>query len=120
MSSVLTGMLGMLHHDLQQGHLEMLKKKPKVNSQDLLNDSLTVDIEDTNIDFYLEKEFNEELLQVSAEAADIDIRYELTIENLFNVRMFEQNREKTIKSSIVYSQTPTGTNENWLIDDIFC
>ncbi|CAG8614286.1 6548_t:CDS:1 [Scutellospora calospora] len=113
-------MLGMLRHNLQQGQLEMLKKKHKVNSQNLLNDSLTIDIEDTNDDFYLEEEFNEELLQVSTEAADIDMGYELTIENLFDLQMFAQNREETIeRSSIVYSQTPTGTNEDWSIDDIF-
>ncbi|CAG8672147.1 42611_t:CDS:1, partial [Gigaspora margarita] len=118
-SSVLTGMLGMLRHDLQQDQLEMLKESPKVKSQDLLDNSLTIDLEDTNADVYFEKEF-EESLQFGAEVEDIDIEDELTIESLFNIQMYEQIREETIKrSSIVYSQIPTSTSEDWSIDDIF-
>ncbi|CAG8772365.1 19626_t:CDS:1, partial [Racocetra fulgida] len=53
--------------------------------QDLLDDSLTIDIENTNIDFYFEEEFNEKPLPVCTEAEDIDMKDELTIENLFNI-----------------------------------
>ncbi|CAG8601237.1 32588_t:CDS:2 [Gigaspora margarita] len=103
-------MLGMLHHDLQQGQLEMLKENPKANSQDLLDNSLTIDIEDTNANFYLEEEL-ENLCNMEAS---------LTIESLFNIRMYKQIRVETIeRSSIVYFQTPTSTSENWSIDDIF-
>ncbi|CAG8661276.1 9959_t:CDS:1, partial [Dentiscutata heterogama] len=92
-------------------------KNSKKKSQDLLDDS---DIEDTNIDFYLEKELDEELLQFGIEAEDIDIKNELMIENLFNIQIYKQNQEKTIKkSSIDYSQLSTNTTEDWLIDNIF-
>ncbi|CAG8706805.1 19847_t:CDS:1, partial [Racocetra persica] len=71
----------------QQDQLKILKKEPKVNSQDLLNNSLIIDIEDTNINFYLEKEFDKEPLQISAEAEDIDMENKLTIENLFKIQI---------------------------------
>ncbi|CAG8760918.1 21538_t:CDS:2 [Gigaspora margarita] len=112
MSLVLTGMLGMLRHDLQQGQLEMLKESSKVKSQDLLDNSLTINLEDTNADVYLEKEF-EESLQFGAEVEDIDMEDGLTIESLFNIQMYEQIQEETIERSlIVYSQTPTSTSED--------
>ncbi|CAG8678954.1 17974_t:CDS:1, partial [Racocetra fulgida] len=51
----------------------------------LFDDSLTIEIEDTTVDVYLEKELDEELLQISTKAVDIDMEDELTIENLFNI-----------------------------------
>ncbi|CAG8659032.1 5896_t:CDS:1, partial [Dentiscutata erythropus] len=60
------------------------------------------------------------LMQISTKATDIDMDDELTIKNLFDVQMFKQSQEETIeRSSILYSQTPTITNEDWSIDDIF-
>ncbi|CAG8752638.1 3681_t:CDS:1, partial [Dentiscutata heterogama] len=72
-------------------------KNVKKKSQDLLDDSLTIDIEDTNIDFYFEEKFDEKPLQFHIKAENIDMEDRLTIKNLFNIQIYKQNQEKTIK-----------------------
>ncbi|CAG8637369.1 25768_t:CDS:2 [Dentiscutata erythropus] len=103
------------HISLETGEITINNETESTQSLPV-DDSLIIDIEDTNIDFYLEEEFDKEPLQFGVELEDIDIEDGLTIENFFNIQMYEQNQKETIeRSSIDYSQPPTSTTEDWSI-----
>ncbi|CAG8555114.1 9938_t:CDS:2, partial [Racocetra fulgida] len=89
-----------------------------INDQHLFENSINSEGADVNI---FENEFNEEFLQINVEAANMEVRNELAIEQFFSIRMLKQNREDMIEEdSVVNPQRSTSsTNEDWSVDDIF-
>ncbi|CAG8717812.1 5533_t:CDS:2, partial [Cetraspora pellucida] len=120
MSPALTGMLGMLRHDLQQSLPAILKKNPKENNQDLSDNS---DIGSANVDLYFEEEINEEFLQISVDEVNIEAENinELAINDFFSIETFERSQVRTDEGNLAASfQRPIGSvEEDWSIDDIF-
>ncbi|CAG8439049.1 11149_t:CDS:2 [Scutellospora calospora] len=94
----IAGILGMLHHDLQQNQPKILKKnsKDQILSTDLIN---TADTENSSINLFFEEERFEEPLEYDVEAVSIDMNDVLVIEEFFEISNFRQDNKVINESS---------------------
>ncbi|CAG8789323.1 27603_t:CDS:1, partial [Dentiscutata erythropus] len=69
-------------------------------------------IENANINFLLNEEFDEKFLYIDVKAVNLNTNNEPTIEQFFNVEIFEQNPNITKEFLTVSSQKSTVANED--------